>query len=167
MLPPDDARGGASMRMTVGAGRTEIEQSSADAIGLPILVAVVVVAVVVRQLFPPGPDRTVMSVCAVVALLDLVFALYILRKGRATFVVTSDDITFTGVQWGGRSAPLTLRRAPGSTLTFRLQRNGITAGQFQYLLKLRDETTGQEVPAGGFGRRKVRQACESQGWTFS
>jgi hypothetical protein len=153
--------------MTVGAGRTEIEQSSADAIGLPILVAVVVVAIVVRQLFPPGPDLVVMVVCAVVAVLDVGFAYYILRKGRATFVVTADEITFTGVRWGGHHAALALRRAPGSTLSFRLQRNGITAGQFQYLLKLRDETTGQEVPAGTFGRRKVRQACESQGWTFT
>lgn len=155
------------MKMSVSPGRTEIEQSPADAIGLPILVAVVLVAIVVRQLFPPGPDLIVMVVCAVMAVLDVGFAFFILRRGRATFVVTSDAITFSGAQWGGRSAPLAIERAPGSTLRFRLQRNGITAGQFQYLLKLRDDATGQEVPAGSFGRRKVRQACESQGWTFS
>jgi hypothetical protein len=36
-----------------------------------------------------------------------------------------------------------------------------------YVLKLRDNATGEEVYAGAFGRRKVQQACESQGWSFS
>jgi hypothetical protein len=36
-----------------------------------------------------------------------------------------------------------------------------------YALKLRDNATGKEVYAGAFGRGKVRQACESQGWSFS
>jgi hypothetical protein len=36
-----------------------------------------------------------------------------------------------------------------------------------YALKLRDNSTGNEVYAGAFGRRKVQQACESQGWSFS
>ncbi len=27
--------------------------------------------------------------------------------------------------------------------------------------------TGKEVYTGAFGRRKVQQACESQGWSFS
>ena len=36
-----------------------------------------------------------------------------------------------------------------------------------YVLKLRDNATGKEVYAGAFGRRKVQQACESQGWSFS
>ena len=36
-----------------------------------------------------------------------------------------------------------------------------------YALKLRDNATGKEVYAGAFGRRKVQQACESQGWSFS
>jgi hypothetical protein len=36
-----------------------------------------------------------------------------------------------------------------------------------YVLKLRDNATGKEVYAGAFGRRKVQQACQSQGWSFS
>jgi hypothetical protein len=36
-----------------------------------------------------------------------------------------------------------------------------------YVLKLHDNATGKDVYAGAFGRRKVQQACESQGWSFS
>ena len=46
--------------------------------------------------------------------------------------------------------------------------NGLVgSGYTGYVLKLRDNATGEEVHAGAFGRRKVRQACESQGWSFS
>jgi hypothetical protein len=36
-----------------------------------------------------------------------------------------------------------------------------------YVLKLRDNATGEEVFAGAWGRHEVQQACESQGWSFS
>jgi hypothetical protein len=46
--------------------------------------------------------------------------------------------------------------------------NGLVGSQYTgYALKLRDNSTGKEVYAGAFGRRKVQQACESQGWSFS
>ena len=156
------------MKMSVTPGRTEIEQSPQDVLALPILIGVVLLAVVIRQLTPPGPDTVVMIVCGVAALLDVGLVLYLLRKGRTTFVVTPDEITFT--RWlgtGGKGATFSLERTTESKLRFRLQPNGITGGQFQYLLKLHDDATGKEVPATSFGRRPVRRACESQGWTFS
>jgi hypothetical protein len=157
------------MKMSVAPGRTEIVQSPQDVLGLPILVGVVLLAVVVRQLTPPGPNAVVLAVCAVAAVLDGVLVAYLLRRARATFVVTPDEITFT--RWlgtgNGKGSTFTLDRTPGSKLRFRLQSNGFTGGQIQYLLKLRDDATGKEVPATSFGRRPVRRACESQGWTFS
>jgi hypothetical protein len=149
--------------MSVAPGRTEIAESAADAASLPILIAIVLLAIGVRQLFPPGPSSIVLVGCAVAAALDAVFWRWAVRRGRATFVVTADSITFAR----GGTARHVLVRGPGSTLSFRLRSNGFVGGQPQYLLKLRDVATGQEVPAGTFGRRKVRQACESQGWTFS
>lgn len=154
-----------AVKMSVAPGRTEIVQSSADVLGLPILGGVVLVAIVVRQVFPPGPDAVVMWVCAGVAVLDVWLALYLLRRERATFVVTAQDITFSRGP-SGRSTHV-IERLPDSKLRFRLQSNGFVGSQPQYLLKLRDDATGSEVPATTFGRRKVRQACESQGWTFS
>ena len=159
------------MKMSVTSGRAEIEQSPQDLLGLPVLVAIVLVAIVVRQLFPPGPDKIVMIVCGVVALLDVALTFYLLRQGHVTFVVTAEDIRFT--RWlsprkgGGKGKEYVIQRAPESKLRFRLQSNGMIGGQIQYLLKLRDEATGTEVPATSFGKRKIRQACESQGWTFA
>ena len=159
------------MKMSVTTERAEIEQSPQDMLGLPVLVAIVLVAIVVRQLFPPGPDLIVMIVCGVVALLDVWLTFYLLRQGHVSFVVTSDDITFT--RWlsprkgGGKGKEFVIHRTPDSKLRFRLQSNGMIGGQIQYLLKLRDEATGTEIPATSFGKRKVRQACESQGWTFA
>jgi hypothetical protein len=151
------------VKLSVAPGRSEIEQSAADAASLPILIAVVLVAIVVRQLFPPGPEPAVLYVCAAAAVLDVVFWRWAVRRGRATFVVTAQDITFARA--GG--ATQVLHRVPDSKLSFRLKSNGFIGGQSQFLLKLRDDATGQEVPAGSFGRSKVRRACESQGWTFS
>ena len=157
------------MKMSVTPGRTEIEQSTQDVLALPILIGIVLLAVVIRQFTPPGPDTVVLVVCGVAAVLDGALVRYLLGKGRATFVVTPDEITFT--RWLGSSngteSTYTLERTPESRLRFRLQSNGITGGQIQYLLKLRDEATGKEVPASSFGRRPVRKACVSQGWTFS
>jgi hypothetical protein len=53
-------------------------------------------------------------------------------------------------------------------LSFRMAANGPVGSEYTgYALKLRDNATGKEVYAGAFGRRKVQQACESQGWSFS
>jgi hypothetical protein len=53
-------------------------------------------------------------------------------------------------------------------LSFRMAANGPVGSEYTgYALKLRDNATGKEVYAGAFGRRKVQQACESQGWPFS
>ena len=53
-------------------------------------------------------------------------------------------------------------------LNFRMAGNGSVGSECTgYALKLRDNATGKEVYARAFGRRKVQQACESQGWPFS
>ena len=152
--------------MSVTQGRTEISQSPEDMLGLPILIAVVLVAVVARQFLPPPASPVVLIVCAVAAVLDGIFVAYVLRQAAPRFVVTPDRITFTRQPGTSREKSFTIDRSPDSTLSFRLQRNGMIGGQIQLLLKLRDDATGAEVPATSFGKRKVRQACESQGWTF-
>ena len=141
------------------------------AFGPVVLIALVLIAVVVRQLFVHPPSDIVFGVCAVGALLDAALAWYLLRVGGAIFTVTPTDITFTarpipGAQ-GRRPPPQVIRRTGGSTLSFRVQDKGIAGDQAQSLLKLRDDATGQEVAATVFGRGKVRRACESQGWPFS
>jgi hypothetical protein len=157
------------MKLSVAPGRSEIEQSAADVVAFPLFLAVVLLAVVLRQLFPPGPSTVVLVICAVAAVLDLIMARWFLRRSRATFVVTANDITFTPAQASGGkvSPPLVLEHAADSILRFRMRSNGFVGGQIVYVLKLRDETTGTEIPAGTFGKRKVKQACEAQGWTFS
>jgi hypothetical protein len=63
---------------------------------------------------------------------------------------------------------LVIERTPASTLSFRSAANGMVGSEFTgYVLKLRDNATGDEVFAGAWGRHKVQQACESQGWSFS
>jgi hypothetical protein len=58
--------------------------------------------------------------------------------------------------------------AAGSMLSIRTAANGPVGFDYTgYALKLRDNATGKEVYAGAFGRQKVQQACESQGWSFS
>ena len=106
-------------------------------------------------------------VCGVLAALDVLFVLWVLRQRTPSLVVTPDQITFTRQQGTPKEKSFTITRSPESKLRFRLQSNGFIGGQMQMLLKLRDEATGTEVPASSFGKRKVRQACESQGWTFS
>lgn len=161
--------GRCSIRRVVVAGRTELRETRADVLAFPGLIAVVLIAVVIRQLFGRPPNALVFGVCAVLAVLDVALAWYLLRTGRATFAVTPDDITFTP-RPGTRAKPATpqvIRRTADSALSFRLQSNGFIGGQAQYRLKLRDNATAQEVAATPFGRRKVRRACESQGWRFS
>lgn len=100
-------------------GRAELRQSTANVLQLPGLFAVVLLAIVIRQLFVHPPSTIILGVCAGLAALDTV----------ANGPVGSE---YTG-----------------------------------YALKLRDNATGKEVYAGAFGRSKVQQACESQGWSFS
>lgn len=155
--------------MTSVAGRQiELEQSAANLLSLPILIAVCLLAVIIRELFGHPPSAIVLAVCAGVAVLDMVFTMYFLRNMRSTLVVTADDITFTRHRRKGPAPQQVIQRVAGSTLTFRMAANGPVGSQYTgYALKLRDTATGKEVFAGAFGRRKVQQACESQGWSFS
>jgi hypothetical protein len=116
---------------SVARGQIELRQSAANLLGLPILIAVCLLAVIVRQLFVRPPSAIVLGVCAAAAALDIVLVVYLLHNMGSTLVVTADE-QYTG-----------------------------------YVLKLRDNATGKEVYAGAFGRRKVQQACKSQGWSFS
>ena len=155
---------------SVSQGRVELRQPAANLLQLPILFAVCLVAVVIRQLFAHPPSTVIFAVCAVVAALDIVLAAYLLRNMGSTLVVTADDITFTGRRKRGKGPPpqQVIQRAAGSMLSFRMAANGPIGSDYTgYVLKLRDNATGTEVYAGAFGRRKVRQACESQGWSFS
>lgn len=155
--------------MPVPPGRVELRQSRSNQVGLSILIAVVLAAVVVRQLFAHRPSAVVFIVCGVAAALDALLAWYLVRNSGSSLVVTADDITFTRYQ--GRKRPpnqLVISRTPDSRLSFRAAANGMVGSEYTgYALKLRDDATGHEVYAGAFGRRQVRQACESQGWSFS
>ena len=155
--------------MSGSPGRVELRQSAANVLQLPILIAVALLAVVIRQLFVHRPSATVLGVCAAAAALDIVLAMYFLRIIGSTLVVTADDITFTRRQRGkGPASQQVIQRTADSTLSFRVAANGpIGSDHTGYVLKLRDNATGKEVYAGAFGRRKVQQACESQGWSFS
>jgi hypothetical protein len=149
-------------------GRIELRQSAANMLGLPILIAVCLLAVIIRQLFGSSPSAIVLGVCAAAAVLDIALAVYLLRNMGSTLVVTPDDITFARHPRRGPAPPQVIQRAAGSTLSFRVAANGPVGSQYTgYALKLRDNATGKEVYAGAFGRRKVQQACESQGWSFS
>jgi hypothetical protein len=141
-----------------------LEQSSGNLLGLPLLVAVVLVAIVVSALAHGSPNPVVLGVCAGAAVLDGLFAAYVLRNLGATLVVTPDEITF---RRHGNVA--VINRAEASRLRFRTARNGPMGSQYTgYTLKLRDDATGQEVFVGTFGgRRRVQQACEAQGWSFA
>jgi hypothetical protein len=129
-----------------------------------------VAAVAVRQFIPSPPSAVVLGVCGAAAVLDVFFAMWVLRNcGR--LVVTADEITFTPRRYDGADGagqrPV-IRHVAGSTLSFRTARNGPMGSKYTgYVLKRRDDVTGDEVLAGAFGRRKVQQACESQGWSFS
>jgi hypothetical protein len=147
-----------------------LRQSAANLLQLPLLFAVVLIAIVIRQLFVHPPSTIILGACAALAPLDLVLAVYLLRTMGSTLAVTADDITFTRRRRRGTGPPpqQVIHRAAGSTLSFRMAGNGPTGSQYTgYALKLRDNATGTEVYAGAFGRRKVQQACESQGWSFS
>lgn len=153
---------------SVVRGQIELRQSAANLLGLAILIAVCLLAVVVRQLFVHPPSAIVLGVCAAGAALDIVLVVYLLRNMGSTLVVTADQITFTRRRHKGLAPQQVIQRAAGSTLSFRVGANGPVGLPYTgYVLKLRDIATGKEVYAGAFGRRKVQQACESQGWSFS
>ena len=155
---------------SVSREQVELRQSAANLLQFPVLIAIVVLAMAIRQLFVHPPSTIVLGVCAGLAVLDIVLAVYLLRNMGSTLVVTADDITFTRRRRRGNGpAPQqVIQRAAGSTLSFRMAANGPVGSQYTgYALKLRDNATGKEVYAGAFGRRKVQQACESQGWSFS
>ena len=80
---------------SVSRGRAELRQSAANLLQLPILIAVAVIAMVIRQLFVHPPSIIVLGVCAELAALDIVLAVYLLRNMGSALVVTADDITFT------------------------------------------------------------------------
>jgi len=146
---------------SVSRGRAELRQSAANLLQLPILIAVAVIAMVIRQLFVHPPSIIVLGVCAELAALDIVLAVYLLRNMGSALVVTADDITFTRRPRRGQGPPpaQVIRRAAGSTLSFRMAGNGPVGSEYTgYALKLRDTATGQEVYAGAFGRRKVGPA---------
>jgi hypothetical protein len=148
-------------------GQIELRQSAANMLGLPILIAVCLLAVTVRQLLGQ-PSAIVLGVCAAAAALDVALAVYFLRNMGSTLTVTTDDITFTRHPRRGPAPQQVIQRAAGSTLSFRVGGNGPVGSQYTgYVLKLRDNATGKEVYAGAFGRRKVQQACQAQGWSFS
>jgi hypothetical protein len=153
---------------SVAPRQIELRQSAANLLGLPILIAVCLVAVIVRELFVHPPGAIVLGVCAGAAALDIVLAVYLLRNMGSTLTVTADDITFMRSRRSSPARQQIIQRAVDSTLSFRMAANGPSGLEYTgYALKLRDSATGKEVYAGAFGRRKVQQACESQGWSFS
>lgn len=148
----------------------ELRQSTANLLQLPVLFAVCLLAVAIRQLFVHPPSMIIFGVCVALAVLDVVLAVYLLRNMGSTLAVTANDITFTRQRKrvSGPPPQQVIHRAAGSTLSFRMAGNGPAGSDYTgYALKLRDNATGNEVYAGAFGRRKVKQACESQGWSFS
>jgi hypothetical protein len=146
-----------------------LQQSIGNMLQLPIFIVVILLAVAVSQSFAHRPSAAVFGVCAVAALLDIAVAAYLLRRS-GTLLVSSDEITFTKRLGAGSKSPApqqVIKRVEGSSLTFRVARNGPFGNDHTgYVLKLRDNATGQEVYAGAFGRRRVQQACQSQGWSF-
>jgi hypothetical protein len=155
---------------SISRGQVELRQPAANVLQLPGLIAVVLLAIVIRQLFVHPPSTIVLGVCAGLAALDIVLAVYLMRNMGSTLIVTADDITFTRRHRRGKGPPAqqVIQRAAGSMLSFRMAANGPVGSEYTgYALKLRDNATGKEVYAGAFGRRKVQQACESQGWSFS
>ncbi len=58
----------------ISQGRVELRQSTANVLQGPILVAVVLLAVIIRQLFVHPPSTIILGVCAALMALDIVFA---------------------------------------------------------------------------------------------
>ena len=154
---------------SVSPGRVELRQSTSNLLALPIFIAIVLLVLIIRLLMPPGGSTVIIVVAAVLLVPDIFFALYLLRDYGSTLVVTADDITVTRRSDVKRpTRPRVIHRTDGSKLSFRTARNGPRGADYTAaMLMLRDNATGDEVYAGAFGRRKVQQACESHGWSFS
>jgi hypothetical protein len=147
------------------AGRVELRQATTNVLALPIFIAVSLLAIIVSNLAAQRLTMALVGVCVAAALLDALFARYLLRRIGSTLVVTPDAITFIKK---GPATPTVITRSANTTLSFRMAANGPRGMDYTgYALKLRDNATGSEVYAGAWGRRRVQQACESQGWTFS
>ena len=129
---------------SISRERVELRQPTANLLLGPVLLAVILLAAVIRELFVHPPSMIIIGVCAGLAALDIALAGSSLSKIPSTLVVTAEDITF------------------------RAAANGMVGSSYTgYAVKLRDNATGQEVYAGALGRQKVQEACESQGWSFS
>ena len=111
------------------AARTQIElrQSAANLLSLPILIAVCLLAVIIRQLFVHPPSAIIFGICAGAAVLDIVLGVYFLHNMESTLTVTADDITFTRRRRGGPAPQQIIQRAADSTLSFRMAANGSSA----------------------------------------
>jgi hypothetical protein len=153
----------------MAAGRTMLRETRADVLAFPGFIGVVMIVAFIRVLTARHPQPAAIVICVTLLIVDIFLFWYVPRTGRASFVVTPEDITFTPRQGRGHQGakPQVLKHSPGSTLSFHLKDNGFVGGQPVYLLKLRDDASGDEIAATTFGRAKVRRACESQGWTFS
>jgi hypothetical protein len=159
---------GVMRSMSVPTDRVELEQSASNLLALPIFIAIILVAVVVSQFAHGNVSAVVVGICAGAAVLDALMAWYFARHLGSSMTVTTDEISFTKQQGKRPPARYVIRRTDGSTLSFRVARNGPFGSEYTgYILKLRDNATGDEVFAGAFGRRRVQQACESQGWSFA
>ena len=90
---------------SISRGRAELRQPAANLLQGPVLLAVVLLAAVIRELFTHPPSTIILGVCAGLAALDIVLAAYSLSKIPSTLVVTADDITFTRRQTGQGAAP--------------------------------------------------------------
>lgn len=89
----------------VPRGRAELRQPAANLLQLPVLFAVAVLAMAIRQLFVHPPSAIVLGACAGLAVLDVALALYLLRNTGSTLAVTADDITFTRRRRRGSGPP--------------------------------------------------------------
>lgn len=83
----------------------ELRQSAANLLQFPVLIAVVVLAMAVRQLFAHPPSTMILGACAGLAALDIVLAMYLLHNMASTLAVTADDITFTRRRARGKGPP--------------------------------------------------------------
>jgi hypothetical protein len=83
----------------------ELRQSAANLLQFPVLIAVVVLAMAIRQLFAHPPSTIILGACAGLAALDMVLAVYLLRNMASTLAVTADDITFTRRRRRGKGPP--------------------------------------------------------------
>lgn len=105
----------------------ELRQSAANLLQFPVLIAVVVLAMAIRQLFAHLPSTIILGACAGLAALDIVLVVYLLRNMASTLAVTADDITFTRRRARGEGPPpqqviqrAARHRRPPSRRTIRL-----------------------------------------------